>query len=101
MTSDAVCTDAAVHSLPPTVLPLCLPGKTHGAAKSTLVCCQQHSDQPANVHACPLLSMSACMPSQVLQRGEKIELLVDKVDDLQHQAQAFQKQGRKLHTRMW
>ena len=38
---------------------------------------------------------------QVLARGEKIELLVDKCDDLQHQAQTFQKQGRQLRSNMW
>lgn len=38
---------------------------------------------------------------QVLARGEKIELLVDKCDDLQHQAQAFHKQGKQLRSRMW
>lgn len=39
--------------------------------------------------------------SQVLARGEKIELLVDKCDDLQQQAHAFQKQGKQLRSRMW
>lgn len=38
---------------------------------------------------------------QVLARGEKIELLVDKCDDLRHQAQAFHKQGKQLRSRMW
>lgn len=38
---------------------------------------------------------------KVLARGEKIELLVDKCDDLQHQAQTFHKQGKQLRSKMW
>lgn len=38
---------------------------------------------------------------QVLARGEKIELLVDKCDDLQHQAQQFHKQGKQLRNNLW
>eukprot|EP00775_Hariotina_reticulata_P008911 gene8911-9088_t len=38
---------------------------------------------------------------KVLQRGERIELLVEKTDDLRNQAQMFQKQGKQLRSRMW
>lgn len=38
---------------------------------------------------------------KVLERGEKIELLVDKTDDLRFQAEKFQKTGRQLRNRMW
>ncbi|KAE8709750.1 coatomer subunit delta [Hibiscus syriacus] len=38
---------------------------------------------------------------QVLDRGEKIELLVDKTENLQFQADSFQRQGRQLRRRMW
>lgn len=38
---------------------------------------------------------------QVLERGEKIEVLVDKTEDLQNQAQRFQVQGRNLRNKMW
>ncbi|GAB2224558.1 hypothetical protein Droror1_Dr00005320 [Drosera rotundifolia] len=38
---------------------------------------------------------------QVLDRGEKIELLVDKTENLQFQADSFQRQGRLLRRKMW
>ncbi|XP_050365231.1 vesicle-associated membrane protein 727 [Argentina anserina] len=38
---------------------------------------------------------------KVLDRGEKIELLVDKSENLQFQADSFQRQGRQLRRRMW
>ncbi len=38
---------------------------------------------------------------QVLQRGEKIELLVDKTDRLNQQAFKFEKQSKKLKNVMW
>ncbi|CAA0808236.1 Vesicle-associated membrane protein 727 [Striga hermonthica] len=38
---------------------------------------------------------------KVLDRGEKIELLVDKTENLQFQADSFQRQGRQLRRQMW
>ncbi|KAK1421571.1 hypothetical protein QVD17_24012 [Tagetes erecta] len=38
---------------------------------------------------------------KVLDRGEKIELLVDKTDNLRTQAQDFKKQGTKIKRKMW
>lgn len=38
---------------------------------------------------------------KVLERGEKIELLVDKTDDLRYQAEKFHKTGRHLRSKMW
>eukprot|EP00262_Sarcandra_glabra_P018369 TRINITY_DN655_c0_g1_i2.p1 TRINITY_DN655_c0_g1~~TRINITY_DN655_c0_g1_i2.p1 ORF type:complete len:243 (-),score=38.11 TRINITY_DN655_c0_g1_i2:233-961(-) len=38
---------------------------------------------------------------KVLDRGEKIELLVDKTDTLRFQASDFQNQGRQLRRKMW
>ncbi|XP_042058503.1 putative vesicle-associated membrane protein 726 [Salvia splendens] len=38
---------------------------------------------------------------KVLDRGEKIELLVDKTDNLKSQAQDFRKQGTKMKRNMW
>ncbi|KIZ05556.1 Vesicle-associated membrane protein [Monoraphidium neglectum] len=38
---------------------------------------------------------------QVLARGDRIQLLVDRTEDLQAHAQQFQKQGRQLRNRMW
>jgi len=37
----------------------------------------------------------------VLERGEKLELLVDKTDQLQTQAFQFHKSSKKLHSAMW
>ncbi|KAK1275406.1 Vesicle-associated membrane protein 727 [Acorus gramineus] len=38
---------------------------------------------------------------KVLDRGERIELLVDKTESLQFQADSFQRQGRQLRRKMW
>ncbi|KAI4373091.1 hypothetical protein MLD38_011254 [Melastoma candidum] len=38
---------------------------------------------------------------KVLDRGERIELLVDKTENLQFQADVFQRQGRQLRRKMW
>ena len=38
---------------------------------------------------------------KVLERGEKIELLVDKTDRLNQQAFKFEKQSKKLKNAMW
>jgi len=38
---------------------------------------------------------------KVLERGEKIEVLVDKTEDLEQQSQSFRKKGTKLKRKMW
>ncbi|CAA0832238.1 Vesicle-associated membrane protein 721 [Striga hermonthica] len=38
---------------------------------------------------------------KVLDRGEKIELLVDKTENLHHQAQDFRTTGTKIRRKMW
>ncbi|XP_049363900.1 putative vesicle-associated membrane protein 726 [Solanum verrucosum] len=38
---------------------------------------------------------------KVLDHGEKIELLVDKTDNLRSQAQDFRQQGTKIRRKMW
>jgi len=38
---------------------------------------------------------------KVLERGERIETLVDKTDDLHNQAQSFKRKGAKLKRKMW
>ncbi|XP_048235433.1 vesicle-associated membrane protein 721 isoform X1 [Ricinus communis] len=38
---------------------------------------------------------------KVLDRGEKIELLVDKTENLRSQAQDFRQQGTKMRRKMW
>ncbi|KAG5023614.1 hypothetical protein JHK82_019517 [Glycine max] len=41
------------------------------------------------------------LPPLVLDRGEKIELLVDKTENLHHQAQDFRNSGTKIRRKMW
>lgn len=38
---------------------------------------------------------------KVLDRGEKIELLVDKTENLHQQAKDFRSTGARLHRKMW
>jgi vesicle-associated membrane protein 7 len=38
---------------------------------------------------------------QVLDRGERIELLVDKTDHLQNESFAFKREARRLKTKLW
>lgn len=38
---------------------------------------------------------------KVLERGERIELLVDKTDNLKFQAEKFQRAGRQLRNKFW
>jgi len=40
-------------------------------------------------------------PRQVLDRGERIELLVDKTDHLQSESFAFNREARVLRRRLW
>lgn len=37
----------------------------------------------------------------MLERGERIQVLVDKTDELRAHAARFQKQGRALRSNMW
>ena len=39
--------------------------------------------------------------AQVLDRGERIELLVDKTDHLQNESFAFKREARRLKSRLW
>lgn len=38
---------------------------------------------------------------QVLDRGERIELLVDKTDHLQNESFAFKREARRLKSKLW
>ena len=38
---------------------------------------------------------------KVLDRGEKLEVLVDKTESLRYQADQFQKSGKALRNKMW
>lgn len=45
---------------------------------------------------------TSCLPpDRVLERGERIELLVHQTEELRNHAQMFQKQGRALRSNMW
>ena len=46
-------------------------------------------------------SRSSLLPVQVLARGEKIELLVDKTEALNQSAKKFQKSAKNLKNAMW
>jgi hypothetical protein len=61
-------------------------------------------------HNSTLCSSTACFctqyhppgpATQVLERGERIQVLVDKTDELRAHAARFQKQGRALRSNMW
>lgn len=40
-------------------------------------------------------------PCQVLDRGERIELLVDKTEHLQQESMTFRREARRLKNKMW
>ena len=40
-------------------------------------------------------------PAQVLERGEQIELLVDKTDHLQSESFAFKRDASRMRKKMW
>lgn len=41
------------------------------------------------------------LPIQVLERGERIELLVDKTDHLQSESFAFKRDARRMQQKIW
>ena len=41
------------------------------------------------------------MSTQVLDSGERLELLVDKTDHLQNEAFVFKRQSRQLKNKLW
>ncbi len=41
------------------------------------------------------------LPAQVLERGERIELLVDKTDHLQSESFAFKRDASRMKKQMW
>ncbi|KAG6429233.1 hypothetical protein SASPL_107278 [Salvia splendens] len=60
--------------------------------KEQMQYCVDHPDE---------ISKLAKVKAQVLDRGEKIELLVDKTENLRSQAQDFRTQGTKMRRKMW
>ena len=49
----------------------------------------------------PPATLTPPLPPQVLARGEKIELLVDKTEALNQSAKKFQKASKSLKSAMW
>lgn len=55
---------------------------------------------PAQLREAPW-SRSLLDGGQVLERGERLELLVDKTDHLQSEALVFKRQSRQLKNKLW
>lgn len=51
------------------------------------------------LHTCIHTNLTCVL--QVLERGERIELLVDKTDHLQSESFAFKRDARQLRQSMW
>ena len=53
-------------------------------------------------HVCIItrLSTNECL-DELVERGEKLDLLVDKTDNLTAAAVTFKTSGRNLHRQMW
>ncbi len=69
------------------------PGRCHpGACTHSLI-----------IEHCPCGSQLGYRPlvAQVLDRGERIELLVDKTDTLANESFAFRREARRLKQRLW
>ncbi|KAG2183735.1 hypothetical protein INT43_006746 [Umbelopsis isabellina] len=61
--------------------------------------CAQFIFKVIKLQSCvPILT---AVPERVLERGERIELLVDKTDNLNQQAFAFKKRSTQLKRQMW
>ena len=48
-----------------------------------------------------LVLLAELLAIQVLERGERIELLVDKTDHLQSESFAFKRDARRMRQKMW
>jgi vesicle-associated membrane protein 72 len=77
-----------------------------GRLKYWMEYCESHPDEVSKVVAVQkkvdeVKGIMVENIERVLERGEKIELLVDKTDNLRFQADKFHKTGRALRTRMW
>jgi vesicle-associated membrane protein 7 len=74
--------------------------------KSHMDYCMEHPDELTKVAAVQkkvdeVKNIMVDNIERVLERGEKIELLVDKTDNLRFQADKFHKTGRQLRSKMW
>ncbi|EIE19250.1 R-SNARE protein, VAMP72-family [Coccomyxa subellipsoidea C-169] len=68
--------------------------------------CQEHPDEMNKIASVQkkvdeVKNIMVDNIEKVLERGEKIELLVDKTDNLRFQADRFHKTGRQLRSKMW
>ncbi|XRB03080.1 vesicle-associated membrane protein 72 [Pycnococcus provasolii] len=81
-------------------------GTYASALKGHLEFCMQHPDELSKVskvkaEVTQVKNIMLDNIERVLDRGEKIELLVDKTENLRSQADTFHRTGRQLRTRMW
>ncbi|KAH1189976.1 putative vesicle-associated membrane protein 726 [Glycine max] len=58
-------------------------------------------DHPEEINKLAKVKAQVSEVKGVLDRGEKIEMLVDKTDNLRSQAQDFRTQGTKVKRKMW
>ncbi|KOM34428.1 hypothetical protein LR48_Vigan02g057800 [Vigna angularis] len=58
-------------------------------------------DHPEEINKLAKVKAQVSEVKGVLDRGEKIEMLVDKTDSLRSQAQDFRTQGTKVKRKMW
>jgi len=74
--------------------------------KSHMEYCQEHPEEISKIASVQrkvdeVKNIMVENIEEVLKRGEKIEVLVDKTDDLRNHAAQFQHQGQKLRSKMW
>jgi len=78
----------------------------HTKIKNAVEFCMQHPEELSKVskvkaEVTQVKNIMLDNIERVLDRGEKIELLVDKTENLRSQADTFHRTGRQLRTRMW
>lgn len=93
-------------SRPPTRSPPLLIHSGSPRLKYWMEYCEQHPEELSKVASVQkkvdeVKNIMVENIERVLERGEKIELLVDKTDNLRFQADKFHKTGRQLRSRMW
>lgn len=74
--------------------------------KAAMEYCMEHPEEVSKIAAvqqkvAQVKDVMLQNVNQVITRGEKLDVLVDKTDDLRNQAEKFQKQGHQLRRKMW
>eukprot|EP00882_Tetradesmus_deserticola_P031303 GHRQ01035392.1.p1 GENE.GHRQ01035392.1~~GHRQ01035392.1.p1 ORF type:complete len:211 (+),score=94.99 GHRQ01035392.1:452-1084(+) len=93
-------------------LPACLPGvlavllACSPVMQRQLTYCMEHPEEISKMASVQrkvdeVKGVMLQNVEQVLVRGERLDVLVDRTDDLRDQAARFQKQGTQLRKRMW